>query len=86
MLLLNIQSCVIGLVDGLGDISRTDAVAYLANKRSTSAEGIDIGTIGTLTKGADDRLAWNEHLVAVLILADDTIGSNLLTDVFGMGR
>ncbi len=86
MILLNIQSGMIGLVDGLGDVGRTDAVAYLTDERGTSTEGIHIGTIGTLAKGADDRLARNEHLVAVLILADDTVGSNLLTDIFGMGR
>ena len=58
-MLLNIQSGVIGLVDGLGDVGRTDAVAHLANKRGTSTEGIHIGTVGTLAKGADDRLTWN---------------------------
>lgn len=86
MFLLNIQSCVIGLVDGLGDVGRTDAVAHLTNERSTSTQGIHIGTIGTLTKGADDRLTRNKHLVAVLILADDTIGRNLLTRIFRMSR
>ena len=86
MLLLNIQSGVIGLVDGLGDVGGTDAVTYLTDERGASAEGIDIGTVGTLAKGADDRLAWDKHLVAILILADDTIGSNLLTHIFGMGR
>ena len=86
MLLLNIQSSVIGLVDGLGDVGGTDAVAYLTDEWGTTAEGIDIGTVGTLSKGADDRLARNKHLVAVLILADDTIGSNLLTYIFSMGR
>ena len=86
MLLLNIQSCVIGLVDGLGDIGGTDAVAYLTDERGAPTEGIHIGTVGTLAKGADDGLAWNEHLVAVLILADDTISRNLLTRIFRMGR
>ena len=86
MLLLNIQSGVIGLVDGLGDVGRTDAVTYLTNERGTSTEGIHIGTVGTLAKGADDRLARNEHLVAVLILADDTISRNLLTRIFRMSR
>jgi hypothetical protein len=77
---------VIGLVDGFSDVSGTDAVAYLADERGTLAEGIDIGTVGTLAKGADDCLARNEHLVAVLILADDAIGSNLLTGIFRMSR
>ena len=77
---------MIGLVDGLGDVGWTDAIAYFSDERSASAEGIDNGTVGTLTKGADDRLARNKHLVAVLILADDAIGSNLLTRIFRMGR
>ena len=85
-IILDIQRGVIGLVDGLGDVGGTDAVAYLTDKRGTAAEGIDIGTVGTLAKGADDRLARNKHLVAILILADDTIGSNLLTYIFSMGR
>ena len=86
MILLNIQSSMIGLVDGLGDVGRTDAVAYLTDERGASTEGIHIGTIGALAEGTDDRLARNEHLVAVLILAHDTVGSNLLTNIFGMGR
>ena len=86
MLLLNIQSVVIGLVVGLGDVGRTDAVTYLTNERGTSTQSVDIGTIGTLAKGADDRLTRNEHLLAVLIFADDTISRNLLTRIFRMGR
>jgi hypothetical protein len=77
---------VIGLVDGLGDVGRTDAVAYLTDERGASTKSIHIGTVGTLAKSTDDGLAGNEHLVAVLILADDTIGSNPLTHIFGMGR
>ena len=86
MILLNIQSGMIGLVDGLGNVGRTDAVAYLTDERGTPTEGIHNGTVGALAEGTDDRLARNEHLVAVLILADDTIGSNLLTYIFSMGR
>ena len=77
---------MIGLVDGFGDVGGTDAVAYLTDERSAAAEGFHISTVGTLAKGADDRLAWNKHLVAVLIFADDTVGSNLLTYILGMGR
>ena len=77
---------MIGLVDGLGDVGGTDTVAYLTDERGAAVEGIDIGTVGTLAKGADDRLAGNEHFLAVLILADDAIGSNLLTGLFGMCR
>ena len=77
---------MIGLVNGFGDVGGTDAVAYLTDERGASSEGIDISTIGTLTKGTDDRLTGNERLVAVLILADDTVGRDLLTDIFGMGR
>ena len=86
MLLLNIQSGVIGFVDGLGDVGGTDAVAYLADEGGTMAKGIDIGTVGALAKGADDRLARNKHLVAILIFADDAVGSNLLTNIAGMSR
>ena len=77
---------MIGFVDGLGDVGGTDAVANLTDERGASAEGIDIGTVGTLAKGADDRLARNKHLVAILILANDAIGSNLLTYIFSMSR
>ena len=77
---------MIGLVDGFGDVGGTDAVAYLTDEWGTTAEGIEIGTVGTLTKGTDDRLARNKYLVAVLILADNTIGSNLLSGIFGMSR
>ena len=48
---LDIQGGVIGLVDGLGDVGGTDAVAYLTDERGTSAEGIDIGTVGTSRRG-----------------------------------
>ena len=77
---------MISLVNGLGDVCGTNTITNLTDKRGTSAEGIDIGTIGTLTKGADDCLARNKHLIAILILADDTIGSNLLANVSGMSR
>ena len=77
---------MISLVDGLCDVCRTNAVTYLTNEWGTSAKGIHIGTVGTLTKGADDRLARNKNLIAILILADDTIGRNLLTNVSGMSR
>ena len=77
---------MVGFVDGLGDVGGTDAVAYLTDEGGAAAEGFDIGTVGTLAKGADDRLARNEHLLAVLIFADDTISRNLLTRIFCMSR
>ena len=53
---------MIGLVDGLGDVGGTDAVAYLANERGTAAEGIHVGTVGALAQGADDRLTRKRAL------------------------
>ena len=53
---------MIGLVDGLGDVGGTDAVAYLANERGTAAEGIHVGTVGALAQGADDRLALHAQM------------------------
>ena len=76
---------MIGFVDGLGNVCGTDAVAYFTDKRGASAEGIHISTVGTLAKGTDDRLAWNNNLIAILILAENTIGSNLLTNISSMG-
>ena len=77
---------MISLVDGFGDVGRADAVAYLTDKRGTASKRIHIGTVGTLAQGADDSLAWDEHLMAFLILADNTIGRNLLPYIFCMGR
>ena len=85
-IILDIQGGVIGLVDGLGDVGGADAVAYLTDERGAATKGIDIGTVGTLAKGADDGLTRNEHLTAILILTDDAIGCDLLTDILGMGR
>ena len=57
---------MVGFVDGLGDVGGTDAVAYLTDEWGTPAEGIDIGTVGTLAKGTDDRLAVEVQHVATL--------------------
>ena len=83
---LYIQGSVIGLVDSLRDVCRTDTVTYFTNEGRTSAKGIYIGTVGTLAKGTDNGLARNKNLMAILILTDHAIGSNLLTNISGMGR
>ena len=77
---------MVGFVDSLCDICRTDTVAYLTNEWSTSAKGIHIGTVGTLTKSTDNSLARNKNLMTILILTDYAIGRNLLTNISGMGR
>ena len=72
----DIQSCVIALIDGVGDVGNADAVADLPHPGGAGAQLVHGGAVGALAHGADDRAAGDKNLVAGLVLADQALAGD----------
>ena len=67
---------MIGFVDSLCYVGRTDAVSDLSHKRSAEAECIHTCSVGTLPYCTDDCLSRDEDLASVRSLADHAFVSD----------
>ena len=75
--LSDVQCSVVTLVDSIGDVGDTVAIADLTDPGSAVAQFFHGGPVGTLTNGADHGLAGDEDFFALSVAADQTLIGDL---------
>lgn len=61
-------------VDGAGDVTRTDAVADLANDGRAVTKLVYCGAVGSLAHSADHGFSRHQHFLSFGIFADHALG------------